>query len=95
MFDFSSYNSPPAGWRVQEASKDRLMLLHKKSRRSYIVEGPKPGEFILSYKSELSPNPQFVMKTDSLYRILRSIGALRDGQVQTLMLDNASKQFRL
>lgn len=75
-FDFHSYNTPPIGWRLLEASKECLRLWRDKEKRTYIVTSPSPGRFECHFTSDIQRTPQFVFGTDSFYRTLQLLGCL-------------------
>lgn len=89
-FDFSSYHRPPPGLKVLR-SDDELWLWREADRRYYRVFCPVAGEFVLCFGGEARKGLdetwlrvegqqtkwEFILRSDSLFKILKALGALR------------------
>jgi hypothetical protein len=81
-FDFSSYRNCPRGWRILRADSE-LWLDHIASDRVYMIRSPIRGEFELYYTSIVTKDPEFVMRTDSMFVCLQRCGLLMPQPSQT------------
>lgn len=76
-FDFSGMKhwQPPSGTTVLQADREALRLKLSPSGRVFVVTGDGQGNFTLHLENyQISQAPSFVMRTDSLVRIMELIG---------------------
>jgi hypothetical protein len=81
-FDFSSYVQCPKGWRILRADSE-LWLDHIASDRVYMIRSPQRGEFELYYTSITTKEPEFVMRSDSIFITLKRCNLLMPQPSQT------------